>query len=51
MNYIREVGIWYEQLMPRFERYMYGNGGPIIMVQVCDKQFYFCYQRSKFIIF
>lgn len=31
---MREVSKWYGALMPRFERYLYGNGGPIIMVQV-----------------
>lgn len=33
-DYLREVSKWYGELMPRFERYLYGNGGPIIMVQV-----------------
>lgn len=27
--------------MPRFERYLYGNGGPIIMVQVENEYGYF----------
>lgn len=44
---MKEVRIWYEQLMPRIQRYLYGNGGPIIMVQVeneygafeCDRQY------------
>ena len=26
--------MWYSQLMPRMQRFLYGNGGPIIMVQV-----------------
>lgn len=47
-DYINEVRIWYEQLMPQMESLLYGNGGPIIMVQVeneygsfytCDKQY------------
>ncbi|XP_055296881.1 beta-galactosidase-like [Sitodiplosis mosellana] len=33
-DYLKEVGIWYEQLMPRFESLLYENGGPIILVQV-----------------
>ncbi|XP_065357255.1 beta-galactosidase-like isoform X2 [Calliphora vicina] len=33
-NYIHEVSEWYSKLMPRMERFLYGNGGPIIMVQV-----------------
>lgn len=44
---MQEVRVWYSKLMPRFERYLYGNGGPIIMVQVeneygafeCDNQY------------
>lgn len=38
-NYLREVEIWYNQLMPRMQKYLYGNGGPIIMVQVRMKLF------------
>lgn len=33
-NYLNEVSVWYNQLMPKMERFLYGNGGPIIMVQV-----------------
>ncbi|TMW52323.1 hypothetical protein DOY81_002580 [Sarcophaga bullata] len=33
-NYTHEVSVWYSQLMPRMQRFLYGNGGPIIMVQV-----------------
>lgn len=33
-DYLREVSIWYANLMPQLESYMYENGGPIIMVQV-----------------
>ncbi|KAH8415064.1 hypothetical protein KR215_001396, partial [Drosophila sulfurigaster] len=33
-NYIKEVGIWYAQLMPRLQHLLIGNGGKIIMVQV-----------------
>lgn len=32
--WINEVKKWYGQLMPQLEEYMYGNGGPIILVQV-----------------
>uniref|UniRef100_A0A182Q5R7 Beta-galactosidase n=1 Tax=Anopheles farauti TaxID=69004 RepID=A0A182Q5R7_9DIPT len=47
-NYLEEVRKWYAQLMSRMEPYMYGNGGPIIMVQIeneygafgkCDKPY------------
>lgn len=34
LDYLQEVRVWYSKLMPRFERYLYGNGGPIIMVQI-----------------
>jgi len=33
-DYLVEVHKWYNVLMPRMEKYLYGNGGPIIMVQV-----------------
>ncbi|XP_062135749.1 beta-galactosidase [Drosophila sulfurigaster albostrigata] len=33
-DYIKEVGIWYAQLMPRLQHLLIGNGGKIIMVQV-----------------
>ncbi|KAM8717444.1 hypothetical protein ACLKA7_004181 [Drosophila subpalustris] len=33
-NYIKEVGIWYAELMPRLQHLLIGNGGKIIMVQV-----------------
>lgn len=46
-DYLKEVGIWYEKLMPRFENLLYENGGPIILVQVeneygafeCDRKY------------
>ncbi|XP_052866830.1 beta-galactosidase-like [Anopheles cruzii] len=47
-NYLLEVKKWYGELMSRMEKYMYGNGGPIIMVQIeneygafgkCDKTY------------
>ncbi|KAH8288837.1 hypothetical protein KR054_010336 [Drosophila jambulina] len=34
VNYLSEVRIWYSQLFRRMSPYLYGNGGPIIMVQV-----------------
>ncbi|EDV94965.1 GH23545 [Drosophila grimshawi] len=34
INYLSEVRIWYAQLMVRMSPFLYGNGGPIIMVQV-----------------
>lgn len=33
-DYMREVEKWYGQLLPKVENYLYGNGGPIILVQV-----------------
>lgn len=44
---MKEVEIWYGKLLPRIERYFYGNGGPIILVQIeneygafaCDNQY------------
>lgn len=33
-NYTQEVAKWYAALMPKFQKYLYGNGGNIIMVQV-----------------
>ncbi|XP_013099456.2 beta-galactosidase [Stomoxys calcitrans] len=48
INYLFEVRIWYSQLFARISTYLYGNGGPIIMVQVeneygsyfaCDKKY------------
>ncbi|XP_055616988.1 beta-galactosidase-like [Toxorhynchites rutilus septentrionalis] len=47
-NFTREVKIWYEKLLPQVTRYLYGNGGNIIMVQIeneygafekCDKPY------------
>ncbi|XP_001649403.2 beta-galactosidase isoform X1 [Aedes aegypti] len=47
-NYLKEVATWYEKLMSQLTPYMYGNGGPIIMVQLeneygafgkCDKPY------------
>lgn len=45
-DYLKEVAIWYGELMPRLQPYLYGNGGPIILVQIeneygafeCDNQ-------------
>ncbi|XP_017109202.2 beta-galactosidase [Drosophila bipectinata] len=34
VNYLSEVRIWYNQLFRKIAPYLYGNGGPIIMVQV-----------------
>uniref|UniRef100_A0A182IM64 Uncharacterized protein n=1 Tax=Anopheles atroparvus TaxID=41427 RepID=A0A182IM64_ANOAO len=47
-DYLKEVQKWYSQLMPRMARYLYGNGGPVIMVSIeneygsfhaCDRQY------------
>ncbi|ETN58685.1 beta-galactosidase [Anopheles darlingi] len=48
IDYLREVQKWYNQLMPRISRHLYGNGGPVIMVSIeneygsfsaCDQQY------------
>lgn len=47
LDYLQEVRKWYSYLMPKMQRYLYGNGGPIIMVQVeneygsfaCDRKY------------
>lgn len=48
IDYLAEVRKWYGILMPKMEKYLYANGGPIIMVQVeneygsfsaCDRQY------------
>lgn len=45
-DYLKEVRIWYGKLMPKLQKFLYENGGPIILVQVeneygvfkkCDK--------------
>ncbi|XP_017490494.1 PREDICTED: beta-galactosidase [Rhagoletis zephyria] len=43
-NYQLEVSKWYAQLMPRMQKFFYGNGGPIITVQVENEYgaFYAC---------
>lgn len=54
VDYLREVRKWYAILMPRFQRYWYGNGGPVIMVQVeneygcfgCDHR-YMAWMRNE----
>lgn len=33
-DYLSEIRKWYGQVMPRFERFYYENGGPIILVQI-----------------
>jgi len=48
---------WYAELMPRIQSYLYGNGGPIIMVQIeneygiyhaCDKGYtQWLYEETK----
>ncbi|XP_052865419.1 beta-galactosidase-like [Anopheles cruzii] len=34
IRYLREIRSWYAQLFSRLQRFLYGQGGPIIMVQV-----------------
>lgn len=45
---MREVQKWYSVLMPRIQKYLYGRGGPVIMVSIeneygsfsaCDKTY------------
>lgn len=33
-DYLKEVEIWYKQLLPRTVKHLYGKGGNVIMVQV-----------------
>ncbi|XP_065200399.1 beta-galactosidase-like isoform X1 [Planococcus citri] len=33
-NYKNEVKMWFDLLLTKMDKYLYGNGGPIIMVQV-----------------
>lgn len=56
IDYLNEVRIWYNQLMPRMSSYLYGNGGPILMVQIeneygsfgCDVSYRnWIYQETK----
>ncbi|XP_037913145.1 beta-galactosidase-like isoform X1 [Hermetia illucens] len=58
-DYKKEVSIWFSKLMPKLQKYFYGNGGPIIMVQVeneygifhsCDKN-YLNWLRDEFQIY
>jgi len=43
-DYLSEIRIWYTQLFAKMNKYLYGNGGPIIMVQVENEygSFYAC---------
>lgn len=34
LDYLKEVEIWYKQVMPRTTKHLYENGGNVIMVQV-----------------
>ncbi|XP_031630054.1 beta-galactosidase-like isoform X2 [Contarinia nasturtii] len=45
-DYLKEVRIWYNSLFPRITRYLYGNGGPIIMVQVENEYGSFACDRN-----
>lgn len=33
-DYLKEVEVWYKQLLPRIVKHLYGKGGNVIMVQV-----------------
>lgn len=33
-DFKNEVKMWFNVLLPKMEKYLYGKGGPIIMVQV-----------------
>ncbi|XP_055314738.1 beta-galactosidase-like isoform X2 [Sitodiplosis mosellana] len=45
-DYLKEVRIWYNQLFPRLTQHLYGNGGPIIMVQVENEYGSFACDRN-----
>lgn len=60
VDYIHEVQIWFRELMPKIVPFLYGNGGPIIMVQVeneygsystCDRDYrnWLHYEMSTYI--
>lgn len=34
VDYLNEIRKWYSVLMPKIQPLLYGNGGPIIMVQI-----------------
>jgi beta-galactosidase len=48
-NYRYEVSKWYSQLMTKMEKHLYGNGGPIILVQVENEygSFYACDEKYR----
>ncbi|KAL7019661.1 hypothetical protein ACKWTF_011198 [Chironomus riparius] len=48
-DYKLEVAKWYAVLMTRMQKFLYGNGGPIIMVQVENEygSFYACDEKYK----
>ncbi|XP_055604075.1 beta-galactosidase isoform X2 [Uranotaenia lowii] len=33
-DYLKEVAKWYGELMPRIQKHLYGQGGPVIMVSI-----------------
>lgn len=49
LDYLFEVRVWYSQLMARMQPFLYGNGGPIIMVQVENEygSYYACDNTYK----
>ncbi|XP_058467999.1 beta-galactosidase-like isoform X2 [Malaya genurostris] len=47
-NFMREVKIWYEKLMPKMTQYLHGNGGPIIMMLKNETEIY---TKEKAVLF
>ncbi|XP_058455851.1 beta-galactosidase-like isoform X2 [Malaya genurostris] len=40
-DYLEEVEKWYATLMPRIQKYLYGRGGPVIMVSIENEYGFF----------
>lgn len=36
-NYLKYVGLWYDQIMPLISRMEISQGGPVIMMQICNE--------------
>lgn len=36
-NFLEKAALWYDRIMPLISRYEITNGGPVIMVQVCNE--------------
>ncbi|XP_058821551.1 beta-galactosidase-like [Topomyia yanbarensis] len=50
-DYLREVTKWYGVLMPRIQKYLYGRGGPVIMVSIENEYGFFSSCDVKYLSF